>query len=157
MREPAKIGLGSGVRGDVAGDADHADDFPGGVGDRSAQAIQDAKGTVRKGVGLGKAEREPGAQRGFEVSPKFVDVLEIQDSPEIVKIARKRRRVQTVQAEELLRPSDGAGGEIKFPSTHFGDFLGMFQDEFGFADALFEEVLGGNVLNLQDQAGSLVG
>jgi len=62
-----------------------------------------------------------------------------------------------VQAEELLRPSDGAGGDIIFPSTQFGDFLGMFQDEFGFADALFEEVLGGNVLNLQDQAGSLVG
>ena len=76
MREPAEIRLGARLGGDVASYADEADNFPSRVSNRCGEPLQHTDGTIRQGVGLGKAEQGTGMDRRFEIPAELIDIFE---------------------------------------------------------------------------------
>jgi hypothetical protein len=145
--KPAQIGLGACVGSDVTRNSDYAHNFSRGIGDGRGEAVENTDGTIRQRVRFGKPERQAIANCRFEIPSKFLHILEVQSFPEFFEAERSFGRGQAVQPEELFRPPDGAALQVKFPGAHFGHFFGVFQHQFGLAQALFDVVLRGQVLS----------
>jgi hypothetical protein len=155
VREPALIRLG--LRSNVAGHSDEADNFAAGIGDRCGQALQYAQRTIGKGVGFGEAEGRTGTDGRFEVLAEPIDIFESQDWPDFREIGRELRRVEAMKLKELPGPEHAATLQVELPSTHAGSGLGMSQHHFGVAQTFGESLTEGDVLRGQDEIWSCLG
>ncbi len=138
--------------GDIAGQADHADDFSIGVGDRGSDSVENTDGAVRPGIGFGKTKDPAGADGRFETGSKLVDVLEIQVSPIGFDRYGPSGNRDSKQTGGVFRANNLSGSDDIFPRSKFGVFFGVMEKALRSKAAGVGDALSGEVAKAQHEA-----